>query len=79
VDLKLILPESNSHSFAITARPCWPSGYMYCEKDSCGDPSSDSRYPGICDRTGCGFNPYQMGAKEFYGKGKTLDTSKKFT
>jgi len=25
------------------------------------------------------FNPYRLGVKDFYGKGKTVDTSKPFT
>jgi len=30
-------------------------------------------------RSGCDFNSYRMGDKEFYGEGKTVDTSSKFT
>lgn len=33
----------------------------------------------MCDPDGCDFNSYRMGVKDFYGKGKTVDTSKKFT
>jgi cellulase len=32
-----------------------------------------------CDKGGCGFNPYALGYKNYYGPGYTLDTSKPFT
>ncbi|KFY98137.1 hypothetical protein V500_01798 [Pseudogymnoascus sp. VKM F-4518 (FW-2643)] len=32
-----------------------------------------------CDKAGCGFNPYASGQHDFYGVGKTVDTSKTFT
>jgi cellulase len=32
-----------------------------------------------CDSGGCGFNPYASGQADFYGVGKTVDTSTKFT
>ncbi|KAB5590336.1 hypothetical protein CTheo_6226 [Ceratobasidium theobromae] len=32
-----------------------------------------------CDQPGCDFNSYRMGDKSFYGKGLTVDTSKKIT
>lgn len=32
-----------------------------------------------CDKGGCGYNPYASGQKNFYGPGKTVDTSKLFT
>jgi cellulase len=32
-----------------------------------------------CDKSGCGFNPYAQGYKNYYGPGLTLDTSKPFT
>ncbi|PMD20389.1 glycoside hydrolase family 7 protein [Hyaloscypha hepaticicola] len=32
-----------------------------------------------CDKGGCGYNPYASGQKNFYGPGKTVDTSKVFT
>ncbi len=33
----------------------------------------------MCDADGCDFNSYRMGVTDFYGKGMTLDTSKKMT
>lgn len=71
--------ESNSHSFALTPHPCTDNGYHVCEKDGCGGTYSEDRFAGKCDANGCDYNPYRMGNKDFYGKGKTVDTSKKFT
>jgi cellulose 1,4-beta-cellobiosidase len=71
--------ESNSHSFALTPHPCTENGYHVCEKSNCGGTYSEDRFAGKCDANGCDYNPYRMGVKDFYGKGKTVDTSKKFT
>ncbi|KAI5862514.1 glycoside hydrolase family 7 protein [Durotheca rogersii] len=71
--------ESNSHSFALTPHPCTQNEYHVCENDGCGGTYSDDRFAGKCDANGCDYNPYRMGNKDFYGKGKTVDTSKKFT
>jgi len=32
-----------------------------------------------CDKSGCGYNPYSSGKRNFYGPGMTLDTNKPFT
>jgi cellulase len=32
-----------------------------------------------CDKSGCGYNPYASGQQNFWGPGKTVDTSKTFT
>ncbi|CZR52860.1 related to endoglucanase [Phialocephala subalpina] len=32
-----------------------------------------------CDKGGCGYNPYASGQRNFWGSGKTVDTSKVFT
>lgn len=32
-----------------------------------------------CDKSGCGFNPYSQGKKDYWGPGGTVDTSKPFT
>lgn len=32
-----------------------------------------------CDKSGCGYNPYASGQRNFWGPGKTVDTSKVFT
>ncbi|CAN9172669.1 unnamed protein product [Alternaria sp. RS040] len=55
------------------------NGETRCDGDGCGGTYSADRYAGVCDPDGCDFNSYRMGVKDFYGKGKTVDTSKKFT
>jgi len=32
-----------------------------------------------CDKSGCGYNPYASGKRNFWGPGMTVDTSKPFT
>ncbi|KAJ4377317.1 Esterase/lipase/thioesterase [Neocucurbitaria cava] len=71
--------EANSISTALTPHSCQPEGYSVCEDDTCGGTYSLDRYAGSCDANGCDFNPYRVGVKDFYGKGKTVDTSKKMT
>ncbi|SPO06768.1 probable cellulose 1,4-beta-cellobiosidase [Cephalotrichum gorgonifer] len=71
--------ESNSHSSAVTPHPCETVEYHVCETTNCGGTYSDDRFAGGCDANGCDFNPYRMGVQDFYGAGKTVDTSKEFT
>jgi cellulose 1,4-beta-cellobiosidase len=74
--------ESNAHSFAFTPHPCTDNAYHVCTDGvapGCGGTYSDDRFAGKCDANGCDYNPYRMGNTEFYGKGKTVDTTKKFT
>ncbi|KAH7312629.1 putative cellulose 1, 4-beta-cellobiosidase [Stachybotrys elegans] len=71
--------ESNAHSFAFTPHPCTTNEYHVCEDQNCGGTYSDDRFAGKCDANGCDYNPYRMGNTNFYGKGKTVDTTKKFT
>jgi cellulase len=33
----------------------------------------------VCDKSGCGFNSYALGQKNYYKPGGTVDTSKPFT
>ncbi|KAK0710824.1 putative cellulose 1, 4-beta-cellobiosidase [Lasiosphaeris hirsuta] len=71
--------ESNNQAFAFTPHACKDNKYHVCETSTCGGTYSEDRFAGGCDANGCDFNPYRMGAQEFYGKGKTVDTTKKFT
>ena len=72
--------ESNSHSFAFTPHACDNGGeYSVCEDTDCGGTYSDDRFAGHCDANGCDYNPYRLGNTDFYGQGKTVDTSKPFT
>jgi cellulose 1,4-beta-cellobiosidase len=71
--------EANNMATAYTPHPCTTIGQVRCEGDSCGGTYSSDRYGGICDPDGCDFNSYRMGNKTFYGKGMTVDTTKKVT
>lgn len=71
--------EANSISTAYTPHPCSTIGQHRCEGDSCGGTYSANRYAGTCDPDGCDFNSYRQGVPDFYGPGKTVDTTKKFT
>mmetsp|Transcript_52811 Transcript_52811/g.136372 ORF Transcript_52811/g.136372 Transcript_52811/m.136372 type:complete len:470 (+) Transcript_52811:71-1480(+) len=73
--------EANSMSTAYTPHPCDTVGAQRCEGVVCGDNEKGERYLGACDKDGCDFNSYRMGAKDYYGvtSGFTLDTSKKLT
>ncbi|MCJ1440425.1 MAG: hypothetical protein MMC23_000908 [Stictis urceolatum] len=71
--------EANSISTAVTPHSCETVAQHECNGDACGGTYSSTRYAGDCDPDGCDFNSYRMGNTTFYGKGKTVDTSKKFT
>ncbi|KAL0934986.1 exoglucanase 1 precursor [Colletotrichum truncatum] len=67
--------NSNSNSFQMSSKLCRQTSYSICQGDNC---EGGQRFPD-CDRDGCDYNPYRLGAKDFYGLAKTVDTSKKFT
>ena len=74
--------EANKVSSAFTAHPCTVDGHTRCADDGsadakCGDGDS-GRYAGACDKDGCDLNAYRANVKDFYGAGKTVDTSKPF-
>ncbi|KAM7216627.1 glycoside hydrolase family 7 protein [Rhypophila decipiens] len=71
--------EANGISTAFTPHPCTTIGQERCNGDSCGGTYSNDRYGGTCDADGCDFNAYRQGDTTFYGKGKTVDTTKKLT
>ncbi|KAB5592728.1 hypothetical protein CTheo_3796 [Ceratobasidium theobromae] len=62
--------EANSIATAYTPHPCTVQGQTRCSGTECTS---------YCDQPGCDFNSYRMGDKSFYGKGLTVDTSKKIT
>ncbi|KAH9205995.1 hypothetical protein DL95DRAFT_489102 [Leptodontidium sp. 2 PMI_412] len=64
--------EANSAAAAYPPHSCNITGVYACTGDLCGS-------KGVCDQSGCDFNSYRLGAREFYGPGKTIDTTKKFT
>ncbi|KAJ8696055.1 hypothetical protein PTI98_005953 [Pleurotus ostreatus] len=69
--------EANSEATAYTPHVCRDQG-LYCSSgNDCGD--GNNRYGGVCDKDGCDLNSYRMGDKNFLGRGKTVDTTKKVT
>jgi cellulose 1,4-beta-cellobiosidase len=72
--------EANKISSAYTSHPCSTEGdgpYRCSSKEECGD--GDNRPTGKCDKDGCDLNPFRFGDHDFFGEGKTIDTTKKFT
>lgn len=60
---ELDIVEGNARASAFTPHPCTANG-----------PGTD-----MCDKNGCGFNPYAKGFKNYFGPGGTVDTNKKHT
>jgi len=75
--IELDLWEANSISSAYTPHPCSITGQYRCNGTECG--AGSLRYSGVCDKDGCDFNSYRMGATSFYGPGLTVDTNKPIT
>lgn len=69
--------EANSISAAVTPHVCQTPEYKRCNGTECGD--GDNRYGGLCDKDGCDLNDSRMGNPQFYGPGKTIDTTKPVT
>ncbi|KAK4543397.1 hypothetical protein LTR36_005540 [Oleoguttula mirabilis] len=70
--------EANTVSAAVTPHVCNKAGQTMCSSNTtCG--VGDDRYDGVCDKDGCDFNSYRMGNTSFYGAGKIVDTTSKFT
>jgi hypothetical protein len=67
--------EANGQAQALTPHPCNATGTKLCTGTAC----SNDLAAGTCDQGGCDFNPYRMGQHDFYGPGKTIDTTKPFT
>ena len=64
--------EANARATALTPHACNITGVYECQGDLCGS-------EGVCDKSGCGFNPYALGDHDYYGYRKVVDTKKKFT
>ncbi|GAB1317444.1 hypothetical protein MFIFM68171_07654 [Madurella fahalii] len=72
--------NSNAHSFSMSSHTCPQEDYQICEWYICdGTSFGPDVFGPRCDRMGCDYNPYRMGNKDFYGKGKEVDTARKFT
>jgi len=71
--------DSNAHSLSMSSHLCpWENKYSVCYGYSeCT--GYEERGAG-CDYFGCDYNPFRMGATEFYGKNKTgIDSGRVFT
>lgn len=66
--------EANSRANQIAPHPCNQTGPYLCSGDEC-------QASGVCDKSGCGWNPYRLNQQGYYGRGSnfTVDTTKKFT
>jgi cellulase len=66
--------EANARSNQIAPHPCNETGVYLCEGDECGA-------TGVCDKNGCGWNPYRLNETDYYGEGASfdVDTTKPFT
>lgn len=62
--------EANSEATALTPHPCDTVGPYGCTGSTCSS---------VCDKSGCGFNPYAMGDTSYYVPGGTVDTTQPFT
>jgi cellulose 1,4-beta-cellobiosidase len=72
--------NSNAHSFSMSSKPCVSLDYKICRQPYCDPEKSQADIlQANCDKQGCNFNPYRLGNTNFYGRGKTVDTRKKFT
>ncbi|KAH6671000.1 exoglucanase 1 [Plectosphaerella plurivora] len=68
--------NSNAHSYSMSTKLCQVNGYHRCDNEiDCGDGERIVR----CSRDGCDYSPYRLGQTEFYGQGKTVDTTQPFT
>ncbi|KAK4675294.1 hypothetical protein QC764_512770 [Podospora pseudoanserina] len=71
--------NSNAHSYSMSSHICENDDYEPCPGPWCDPTYYDPDERGVppkCARKGCEYNPYRMGAKEFYGKGKLVDTTR---
>jgi cellulase len=67
--------EANSRSNQIAPHTCGKESLFTCKGDECGSTAA-----GVCDKIGCGDNPYlHRNDKNYYGIGLKVDTSKPFT
>lgn len=66
--------EANSRATHIAPHTCSKPGLYQCTGDECDD-------EGVCDKAGCGMNPYRVKDFDYYGRGKEfrVDTKRPFT
>ncbi|KAK0631560.1 cellobiohydrolase from Melanocarpus Albomyces complexed with Cellotetraose [Immersiella caudata] len=72
--------NSNRRSYSFGSHLCSGNGYTICEgEEGCAVSDGADVAKTRCDAVGCGYNPYQMGDRDFYGEGKKVDTMRPFT
>ncbi|KAJ5160439.1 uncharacterized protein N7482_007443 [Penicillium canariense] len=64
--------EANALATGYTSHACNITRVYKCTEDECGS-------SGVCDKSGCSYNPYALGAHDYYGNQETIDTTKGFT
>jgi cellulase len=66
--------EANARATHLAPHPCNVTALVECEGAAC-------EFDGICDKNGCGFNPYRVGHPDYYGTDSSfqVDTSRPFT
>ncbi|GES65303.1 endo-beta-1,4-glucanase celB [Aspergillus terreus] len=64
--------EANARATGYTPHPCNITQLYECTGAEC-------EADGVCDKPGCGFNPYALGAHDFYGYDLQVDTTKPIT
>ncbi|KAK7419030.1 hypothetical protein QQX98_003532 [Neonectria punicea] len=66
--------EANSRATHIAPHPCNEPGLYECAGAECGG-------TGVCDKSGCAWNPNRNKNTNYYGRGDTfkVDTTRKFT
>lgn len=64
--------EANSRATSIAPHVCKHDGLYRCTGAEC-------EFDGECDKWGCGFNPYALGNKNYYGPGLKVDTRRPYT
>jgi cellulase len=64
--------EANAAATQLAPHTCNQTGLYECSGTECGA-------DGVCDKNGCGQNPYALGNKGFYGDDMTVDTGRPFT
>ncbi|KAI7216650.1 putative endo-beta-1,4-glucanase [Hortaea werneckii] len=64
--------EANARATSYTPHPCNISSLYECAGDECGP-------NGVCDKSGCSFNPYALGNRDYYGYYNVVDTTEPFT
>ncbi len=67
--------EANAAATALTPHTCSIQGVYACSGNDCQDGGKG----GVCDRSGCSYNAYKEGNRNFYGPNGTVDTTRPFT